>query len=243
MNRLYTDLAPWFHDITHPDDYRAEAEHIGRLIDAAIDGEARTLMELGAGGGNNALHLKRRFACTLTDLSPAMLDLSQSINPECAHVVGDMRALRLGETFDVVLAHDALDYMLTVDDLHAAIATAAIHCRPGGVAVFIPDVTAETFAPGTTHGGTDRPDGGGARFLEWTHPLGPGETVARVDYALILKTPGKATEIASDTHRIGVFPQEVWLDGFARAGLTVLDIDADDPHTDEHVVFVTRRDG
>ena len=108
-----------------------------RLIEGACPG-ARTLLELGAGGGNNAFHMKRRFSCTLTDLSPRMLEVSRSINPECEHLAGDMRELRLGRQFDAVFVHDAVEYMTTPDDLARAVSTAYIHTRPGGVALFVP---------------------------------------------------------------------------------------------------------
>jgi len=35
-----------------------------------------------------------------------MLELSRTINPELEHLVGDMRTIRLGRTFDAVLIHD-----------------------------------------------------------------------------------------------------------------------------------------
>ena len=54
-----------------------------------------------------ASHYKQRVAATLTDLSPEMLRLSQSLNPDCEHVQGDMRTVRLGQEFDAVLVHDA----------------------------------------------------------------------------------------------------------------------------------------
>ena len=94
--RLYTDLAPWFHLLTHPSDYGEEAAFVTRVVDEVVEGEARTLLELGSGGGNNASHLKARFECTLSDVSPEMLALSKTLNPECEHLVGDMRTLRLG---------------------------------------------------------------------------------------------------------------------------------------------------
>ena len=86
-----------------------------------------------------------------------MLAISTTINPECEHLVGDMRTLRLGRTFDAVLVHDAICYMTTEDDLRAAMATAVQHLRPGGVAVFAPDHVRERFAVGTDHGGEDGP--------------------------------------------------------------------------------------
>jgi trans-aconitate methyltransferase len=59
--------------------------------------EASTLLELGSGGGNNASHMNRRFAeLVLVDVAPGMLEVSRRLNPECAHVAGDMRTVRLG---------------------------------------------------------------------------------------------------------------------------------------------------
>src|SRR5260370_34538130 len=149
--RLYDELADWFHLLTHPADYADEAAVYRDASYAHATTPPRTLLELGAGGGNNASHLKRDFACTLTDLSPAMLKVSARLNPECEHLPGDMRALRLGRQFDLVLVHDALAYLLTEADLHAAFATAFAHCKPGGVVLFAPDDTRDRFAPPTHH--------------------------------------------------------------------------------------------
>ena len=77
----------------------------------------KTVLELGSGGGNNASHMKAHFELTLTDLSPDMLDLSRTINPELEHIQGDMRTLRLGREFDAVFVHDAVVYMTTEEDL------------------------------------------------------------------------------------------------------------------------------
>ena len=90
LPRLYTDLAGCFHLLTAPEEYDEEAAAYRDVLLAASRTRPRTLLELGSGGGNNAWHLKRTFECTLTDLSPAMLDMSRRINPECAHVEGDM---------------------------------------------------------------------------------------------------------------------------------------------------------
>src|SRR5512139_3039612 len=98
--RLYSDLATWFHLLTPPADYAAEAAFYRRALESACAYPPRTLLELGSGGGNNALHLKTSFQLTLVDLSPAMLELSAAINPECEHLVGDMRSIRLGRLFD-----------------------------------------------------------------------------------------------------------------------------------------------
>src|SRR5690349_1984457 len=106
-NRLYSDLASWFHLLSRPEDYSEEAEFAYRTMARAVEPSPRTVLELGAGGGNNAWHLKHHFRMTLTDVSEAMLDNSRRINPECDHVAGDMRHLRLAREFDAVFIHDA----------------------------------------------------------------------------------------------------------------------------------------
>jgi len=239
--RLYGELASWFHLLTHPSDYADEAAHIVRLIEATVDGPAETLLELGSGGGNNASHLKARFACTLTDLSPQMLELSRSLNPECEHIEGDMRSLRLERTFDAVLAHDALMYLTSEQDLEAAVETAAAHLRQGGVAIFIPDATRETLQLGTSHGGHDGDDGRSLRYLEWTTDPDPKGTTYDVDFAIALREPGQPLRVVHDHHVFGVFPDATWRRLIEAAGLELLDVDVDDPEEGEHVVFVARR--
>lgn len=213
--RLYHELAGWFHLLTAPEDYEQEAGEIARLIVVEVPG-ARTLLELGCGGGNNASHLKRRFQCTLTDVSPAMLDVSRGLNPECEHVEGDMRTLRLGRTFDAVLVHDAIVYMAAESDLRAVFATAFEHLTPGGVAVFLPDCVRETFAEEARHGGHDG-DGRSLRYLHWTHDPDPADSTCEVDFALILREDGR-TRVVHERFVEGLFAEAEWLAWLREAG-------------------------
>ena len=82
--RIYSDLAPWFHLLTGLADHEEEASYYMRVIEAASEGSARTLLELGSGGGNNASHMKTRFP--LTDLSAEMLGLSRTIKRTIAPI-------------------------------------------------------------------------------------------------------------------------------------------------------------
>ena len=146
---LYSDLVPWYRLLDPPEDHVDEAASFQAAFERAISPRPETLLELGAGGGHNALHLKRRFRCTLADFAEEMVTLSRELNPECEHLVGDMRTLRLGRAFDAVLVHDAVAYMTTEGDLLAAIRTAFEHTRPGGAAIFAPDCFRETFVEDT----------------------------------------------------------------------------------------------
>ena len=213
--KLYSELASWFHLLTDPADYTEEAElYRGILLEAC---RPETVLELGSGGGNNASHLKRHFELTLTDRSPDMLALSRSINPECEHVLGDMRSLRLGRTFDGVFVHDALAYLTTEDDLRAAMETAFVHCRPGGAALFVPDYVRERFAEATRHGGHDGASRA-LRYLEWTWDPEPNDSTYLVDFAYLLRDEEGEVRAVHDRHACGVFDRSTWLRLLERVG-------------------------
>src|SRR5579871_2999295 len=111
LPRLYSELSPWYHLLSAPADYWEEADFIRNSLASAGTQSSASLLELGSGGGNNASHLKADFKLTLVDLSEGMLDLSRVLNPECEHIRGDMRTLRLDRLFDAVFVHDAIMYM------------------------------------------------------------------------------------------------------------------------------------
>jgi SAM-dependent methyltransferase len=210
LPRLYTEFADWFHLLTAPADYAEDARLYLDLLAEAAGAPPRTLLELGAGGGNNASHYKRSVRATLVDLSPGMLALSRRLNPECEHLRGDMRTVRLGRTFDAVLVQDAVLYLTTEDDLRRAMATAFVHCLPGGVALFAPDYVRETFAPATTHGGHDGP-GRALRYLAWIRDPDPDDTTYVVDFAYLFHEDGRPTRSAYDRHVQGLFGRADWL--------------------------------
>jgi hypothetical protein len=216
-HRLYTDLASWWPLVSPPEDYAEDAAHYARLLRSACERTPRTLVEFGSGGGHVAVHLKGSFRLTLVDPAPAMRALSRALNPECEHQDGDMRSVRLGQSFDLVLIHDAVAYMTTEADLRAALETAFVHTAPGGAALFAPDHTTETFRPSTGHGGIDARDRG-VRYLEWTHAPLPGSTSCIVDYAFLLRTPDGAVRVEHDRHRVGLFDRGTWLRLLAETG-------------------------
>jgi SAM-dependent methyltransferase len=221
---IYGDLAPWFHLLTPPEHYEDDAAAILGYLRDRIDGPLETLLELGSGGGNTASHLRADLRLTLTDLSARMLELSRTINPDTEHLVGDMRTLRLGRTFDAVLIHDAICYMTSLDELRAALTTAFEHLRPGGVGVFLPDHVRDTFQPATDHGGEDAPaqadgrPGRGLRYLEWTTDPDPADTTYLVDYAVLLRHADGSVEVHHDRHVEGLFPRRAWLDLLSEVG-------------------------
>jgi SAM-dependent methyltransferase len=209
--KLYDELARWWPLLSAPSEYVEEAEFYARALTEASERRPQTLLELGSGGGNNASHMKRLFeTVTLVDLSPGMLEHSRGLNPECEHVEGDMRTVRLGRQFDCVFVHDAVMYMTTEGDLRQAIQTAFEHCRPAGVALFAPDAVRETFQPGTSHGGNDG-DREGLRYLEWRYDPDPADNTYVVDYAYLLRERDGSVRAEHDRHVEGLFARDDWL--------------------------------
>ena len=220
LPKLYLELAPWFHLLSSPADYAEEAQFARSLFCEAGAPEHAALLELGAGGGNNASHLKSHFAMTLVDLSEGMIELSRRLNPECEHIQGDMKAVRLGRTFDAVFIHDAIMYMTDERDLQLALKTASIHCKPGGALLVMPDMIKETFVSITTHGGHDSATGDGRaiRYIEWTFDSDPSDSTYTVDFAYLLREGKEAVRAVHDTHVFGIFARDKWLGLLRSAG-------------------------
>ncbi len=214
---MYGELAAWWPLLSAPADYAEEAAFFLDALREAGDGRVETLLELGSGGGNNASHMKAHVHATLVDLAPGMLDVSRALNPECKHIQGDMRAVRLGTTFDAVFLHDAVSYLTCEQDVRAAVETAFLHTRPGGVALFCPDYIRETFAEDTEHGGHDA-DGRGLRYLAWTWDPDPSDTTYTVDYAYLLRDADGTVRTLRDRHVEGLFRRTEWMAWLAEAG-------------------------
>lgn len=215
--RLYGELASWWPLVSQPAEYEEASLFYQRVLIEACGHPLRTLLELGSGGGNNASHLKKRFEVTLVDRAPGMLTVSRALNPECTHVEGDMRVVRLGRQFDCVFVQDAIGYMSTVHDLRQAMQTAFIHCKEGGVALFAPDYIRENFRPSTQHGGHD-----GAlrslRYVEWTWDPDPTDACYTVDFAYLLREGSGVVRVEQDRHVLGLFARAEWLGLLAEAG-------------------------
>ena len=217
--RLYHEFASWWPLLSSPDDYVEEAEFYRHTLTDACSREPRSLLELGAGGGNNAFHLKAHFGMTLVDLSAGMLAVSRNRNPECTHVQGDMRSIDLGQEFDGVFIHDAIVYMTTPDDLQRVIETAYAHCREGGVLLIVPDHTRETFASTTGHGGLDG-SGRSLRYLQWEWDPDPCDDTYLTDFLYLLREQGGALRVEFDRHVCGLFDRNTWCRLIRQAGFT-----------------------
>ena len=220
---LYDELAPWYRMLDPVEDHAEEAGIFRTALAEAIigqpDGASPTLLELGTGAGHNAFPLRDHFDCMLSDLSEPMLALSRDLNPGCDHMLGDMRTLRVGRSFDAVLVHDAICHMTTEADLGCVMRTAFEHLRPGGAAVFALDHFSESFAEATDV--YEREDGDRAmRCLEWMWDPDPSDSTHSTEYAFLLRE-GDQLRAVHDRHVEGLFAGATWAALLEGAGFRV----------------------
>jgi SAM-dependent methyltransferase len=244
-SKLYSELASWWPLLSSPADYAEEAEFYRKRLVEVCSQPPASLLELGCGGGNNASHMKPYFReVVLTDVSPGMLALSRGLNPECEHVLGDMRSVQLGRLFDCVFVHDAIVYMTTESDLRAAMRTAYLHCRAGGAALFAPDHLKETFRPSTDCGGHDGEDRA-LRYLEWTWDPDPADSTYVVDYTYVLRDHDGSLRTESDRHMEGLFGRADWLRLLEEVGFVprVIQFDHSELEPGSYFVFIGVKPG
>ena len=208
--KLYKELATWWQLLSPHQDYKDEAALYGELFLKHAEIPVKKILELGSGGGNNAHYLRTSFEMTLVDLSDEMLEMSRQINPDCEHLIGDMRTFRLDRMFDGVLIADAIMYMTTEADLKAAMTTSWAHLDIGGVLIMAPDVVYETFMAHTAHGGDDESERG-LRYLEWVWDPDPTDTEYHVEFAYLMKDRNGDVRCESERHTFGLFKYETWL--------------------------------
>jgi SAM-dependent methyltransferase len=243
MAKLYDELAAWWPLLSAPAEYEEEATFYADTLAAASTRPIRTVLELGSGGGNNASWMKRRCEMVLVEPSAGMRGVSRALNPECEHIEGDMRTVRLGRQFDAVFVHDAVCYMTTEADVRRAIETAFVHCRPGGVVLFCPDHVRENFKPSTDCGGNDG-DGRSMRYLDWVSDPDPLDTTYLVDYAYLLRERDGTMRVEHDRHLEGLFARADWIRWLTEAGFSEarsVPFEHSELEPGSHEVFVAKR--
>lgn len=134
----YEAFATDYDDFTHA--YRND-QWTGRLLGKAkgIGLRGDRLLDVGCGTGKSFIPMiDRGWRVTACDISPAMVELAKAkIGDQVELSVADMRELpALGE-FDLVWAlDDAVNYLLSLEELEAALSGMRRNLAPTGVLVF-----------------------------------------------------------------------------------------------------------
>ena len=201
-----------YYDLLYKDkDYAAEADYVKRLI-KKHSSNAKSVLNMGCGTGNHDFLLAERgYHITGIDNSEVSIEKAHSklanFNSKSSILnfkQGDIRNIRLNQTFDVVISlFHVMSYQNTNDDLRAAFTTAKVHLKQGGLFIF--DCW---YGPAVL---TDRPDirvkhaeDKAISVIRVAEPeMIASENIVNVNYHVIIKNKltDKMTELR-ETHKM-----------------------------------------
>jgi SAM-dependent methyltransferase len=215
--RAYSELAWTESIIAPPDDYVEETEPYVKAINRHSKIKAKTLLHLGCGAGGHDYVFKKYFKVTGVDISEDMLKIARNRNPEVVYHYGDMRTIRLTDSFDAVAIPDSIGYMTTIKDLERAITTAYEHLKPGGALLIVADIAEEFEKRNFVYAGSSRD----IDITIFENHYIPGRLRTTYEVTLIYLIRRKGTlEVYTDCHVIGTFKLNAWLRLLSKVGFT-----------------------
>lgn len=215
---LYRELA-WIDSIiAPPENYKEETETFCKAIKEHSKIEVKTLLHLGCGSGIHDYNFKKHFDVTGVDISESMLEFAKKVNPELKYLYGDMRTLRLKESFDAVAIVDSIGHMVTLEDLQKAILTAYKHLKVGGVLFLTASIKEEFRENNFVY--TGKKDDVAVTLFENNYIPDPEGTTYEATVVCLIRRKGKL-EIHNDSVTIGLFKLEAWLSLLREVGFEV----------------------
>lgn len=222
----------------------------GRLLakasEAGVEGDR--LLDVGCGTGLSFLPmLDRGWRVTACDISPAMLEVAQAkVGDRAVLLAADMRELPVLGQFDLVWAvNDAMNYLLSVEELEATLAGMRRNLAPAGVVVF----DLNTLATYRTFFSAEHVVEQDGRQFVWTGQMSPDEIApGSISQA---RFEEKGEEGTAHVHYQRHFPEREVLAAIDAAGFRCVglfgELDGDlDPGLDEDrhtkAVYLCRQD-
>lgn len=222
--QAYEAIAPVYDDFTAHHNYEA---WLGSLLPAlrrhGLGGHR--LLDVGCGTGKSFLPmLERGWEVTACDISPSMLELARAKTGEAVQLsVADMRELPVFGGFDLVWAlDDAVNYLLSADELGEALSGMWANLAPGGLLLF--DVnTLRCYR--TFFAETEQVERGG-RKLVWRGQGSAGAPPGSISESRFeVEAPGGGEAgVETHVHRQRHFPEAEVLATMEEAGLECLDV-------------------
>ena len=214
---MFTKSARFYDAIYAFKDYAAEAAKIDALIQERKP-DARTLLDVACGTGLHLQHLRTRYEAEGLDLDRELLAIAAERLPDVPFHQGDMLDFDLGRRFDVVTClFSSIGYAETVENLDEAVSSMGNHVESGGVLIvepwFPPDAWQDGFLDAIF---VDEP----ALKLARMSISGREGRLSRIDLHYLVAT-ASGVEHFEETHELGLFTHEEYLDAFRSAGLEV----------------------
>jgi SAM-dependent methyltransferase len=221
--RTYEAMAPLYDDFTAHHDYEL---WLGNLL-PKLRGHGLTghrLLDVGCGTGKSFLPMiERGWEVTACDISPSMLELARAKASGSAQLsVADMRELPKFGEFDLVWAlDDAVNYLLSVEELRMALSGMQANLASDGLLMF--DVNClEAYR--TFFAEEQRVQRGG-RTLVWRGQGSGDAAPGSIGEARFEVEEGEDAErFETHVHRQRHFPEAEVLAQLEAAGLECLDV-------------------
>lgn len=225
----YEQIAPVYDDFTaHHDHELWLGNLLPKLRHHGLRG--RRLLDVGCGTGKSFLPmLERGWKVTACDISPSMVRLARAKAGDAVRLsVADMRNLPDFGRFDLVWTlDDAVNYLLSGEELERALTGMARNLAPSGLLMF--DVNT-LHAYRTFFAETEVVERDGRRLVwrgQAATDVPPGsicESRFEVEAPLGAAGAPGAKEVATHLHRQRHFPEEEVLETLERAGLECLGV-------------------
>ncbi len=215
--RMYGRFAEIYDAIYAFKDYKSEAATIRDIVQKRCPA-AKTLLDVGCGTGAHVARLSGDFECVGLDYSEEQLEMARRKATSAQFAQGDMRTFDLGRTFDaVVCLFGTVGYSANLEELDQTIQHLARHLAPGGVLLVEPWIAKESFKVGRFDLITA--EAPGMKMARTNTTAREGDTSILDFHFLVVTAAG--TEHFTETHRLGLFSKEEYLEAFRRAGLSV----------------------
>lgn len=222
----YEAIAPVYDDFTAHHDYELWLGNLLPELERHGLGGGR-LLDVGCGTGKSFIPmLERGWEVTACDISASMLKLARAKVGEAAALsVADMRDLPTFGDFDLVWAlDDAVNYLLSTEELERALSGMRANLAPGGLLMFDLN-TLQSYR--TFFAETQVVEAHGRRLI-WRGRASadtPPGSISEASFEVeVLATDGNHEEIGAEMHRQRHFPEEEVLAAMERAGLECLEV-------------------
>jgi len=222
----YEAIAPVYDDFTAHHDYELWLGQLMPKLERHGIPAGRRLLDVACGTGKSFIPmLEKGWEVTACDVSPKMAAIAREKVGDSAEVaVADMRDLPVFGEFDLVFClDDAVNYLLSVEELEQALAGMRRNLATGGLLMF--DVnTLEAYRSFFAEEVVVERDG--MRMI-WRGRSNPGAepgTIAEASFEVEPLEPGAGPSIAPELHRERHFPEAEVLAALKRAELECLDV-------------------
>ena len=221
----YQAIAPFYDDFTAHHDYELWLANLLPKLERHGP-RGRRLLDVACGTGKSFIPmLERGWQVTASDISTAMVELARGKVGDAADLsVADMRDLPSFGEFDLVWClDDAINYLLSVEELEQALKGMRRNLAPGGLLMF--DVNAlEAYR--TFFAEEVVVERGGHRLV-WKGRSSPDVQPGAISEASFEVLPPEGEDgprIAPEMHRQRHFPEAEVLAGLEAAGLECLEV-------------------